>query len=425
MVKKLWFNLLLVLGIAAGWASAQSLVPIDPATVTNGHAYLMDNVGANVPDDSANNVNGNLVGSPQIVAGLNGNALKLNGTSDGVHIPDAATINTSVHQNKTIIVVFNCANVGKTEKQVVFEEGGSTRGISIYVHQGLVYAAGWNKADYTPQWTPGTFLSAPIGSNEWHAVAAVLRGGDAGQKDDKFEMWLDGKLIGKGPGGELRSRSDDTGVGTVRGQTMAHDAILNAGFWFEGLVDEIWILNQALAPDVLGAIGVSATKASDPVPANGATDVPRDVTVSWTPSESAGTHDVYWGTAFNDVNAASRADPKGVLVGQGQTATQYDPAGQLQYGQTYYWRIDEVNATADQTIFKGETWSFTVEPYGYPVKPVAATASSSQAGMGPEKTIDGSGLTGDLHGTVETTMWTSAGVPPNWIQYEFDRVYRL
>ncbi|MCU0917581.1 MAG: discoidin domain-containing protein, partial [Planctomycetes bacterium] len=32
---------------------------------------------------------------------------------------------------------------------------------------------------------------------------------------------------------------------------------------------------------------------------------------------------------------------------------------------------------------------------------------------------------GDLHGTVETTMWTSAGVPPNWIQYEFDRVYRL
>jgi hypothetical protein len=45
--------------------------------------------------------------------------------------------------------------------------------------------------------------------------------------------------------------------------------------------------------------------------------------------------------------------------------------------------------------------------------------------MGPEKTIDGSGLIGDLHGTEATTMWLSAGAQPNWIQYEFDRIYRL
>ena len=44
--------------------------------------------------------------------------------------------------------------------------------------------------------------------------------------------------------------------------------------------------------------------------------------------------------------------------------------------------------------------------------------------MGPEKTIDGSGMTGDLHG-IGTTMWLSAGTPPNWIQYEFDKVYKL
>jgi hypothetical protein len=45
--------------------------------------------------------------------------------------------------------------------------------------------------------------------------------------------------------------------------------------------------------------------------------------------------------------------------------------------------------------------------------------------MGPEKTIDGSGMTGDLHGTEATTMWTSTGVLPNWIQYQFDKVYKL
>jgi regulation of enolase protein 1 (concanavalin A-like superfamily) len=56
---------------------------------------------------------------------------------------------------------------------------------------------------------------------------------------------------------------------------------------------------------------------------------------------------------------------------------------------------------------------------------VAATASSAQAGMGPEKTIDGSGLTGDRHGVEATTMWLSTGAPPNWVQYEFDKVYKL
>ena len=45
--------------------------------------------------------------------------------------------------------------------------------------------------------------------------------------------------------------------------------------------------------------------------------------------------------------------------------------------------------------------------------------------MGPEKTIDGSGMTGDLHGTDGTTMWLSTAAQPNWIQYEFDQVYKL
>ncbi|MCU0913053.1 MAG: carbohydrate binding domain-containing protein [Planctomycetes bacterium] len=166
-------------------------------------------------------------------------------------------------------------------------------------------------------------------------------------------------------------------------------------------------------------------KADSPSPPDKATDVPRDAVLGWAPGEVAATHDVYFGTAVADVNAAGRTDQKGVLAGQGQAENAFDPAGLLAYGQTYYWRIDEVNKAPDNTIFKGDVWSFTVEPYGYPVKPVKATASSSQASMGPEKTIDGSGMTGDRHGTVETTMWLSLGAGPNWIQYEFDQVYPL
>ncbi|MCL5736031.1 MAG: discoidin domain-containing protein, partial [Actinobacteria bacterium] len=167
--------------------------------------------------------------------------------------------------------------------------------------------------------------------------------------------------------------------------------------------------------------------ASSPSPNDGATDVPRDVTLTWAVGKFAVAHDVYLGTGFADVNSAARTDAKGVLASQGQADATFAPAGVLAYGQTYYWRADEVNKPSDNQIFKGNVWSFTVEPYGYPIAPVAATASSSQPDMGPERTIDGSGMAGDLHGVDGTTMWLSdaAGPQPNWIQYEFDRAYKL
>ncbi|MBM4025581.1 MAG: DUF1349 domain-containing protein, partial [Planctomycetes bacterium] len=166
-------------------------------------------------------------------------------------------------------------------------------------------------------------------------------------------------------------------------------------------------------------------RASAPAPADGATDVPRDATLSWKAVEYPCTHDVYLGTTAADVDSATRANTKGVLLSRGQADTTFDPPGLLAYGRTYYWRIDEVNQSPDGTVAKGNVWSFTVEPYAYAVKPVSAIASSFQTDMGPAKTIDGSGLTGDLHGTAQTTMWMSTGALPNWIQYTFDKVYKF
>jgi hypothetical protein len=168
-------------------------------------------------------------------------------------------------------------------------------------------------------------------------------------------------------------------------------------------------------------------RATKPSPANGAQDVPRGTVLSWTAGAFADTQDVYLGTSATDVNTASRTSPLNVLAGQGQAESAYDPAGALEFGRTYFWRVDEVNAPPDSTITKGNVWSFTVEPYVYPIQNIIATAVSSYADQGPENTINGSGLTGDLHSTLDTTMWaTRMGVvPPVWIQYEFDKVYTL
>ncbi len=98
-----------------------------------------------------------------------------------------------------------------------------------------------------------------------------------------------------------------------------------------------WINNWYL-PTV--AADQTATK---PVPAGGATDVPRDVVLSWKAGPDVATHDVYFGASFADVNAATRSNPMGVLLSQDQTGTSFDVPDTLDFETTYYWRVDEVN----------------------------------------------------------------------------------
>ena len=160
-----------------------------------------------------------------------------------------------------------------------------------------------------------------------------------------------------------------------------------------------------------------------------AIDIPRNAVLSWTSPQMAPTHDVYFGTSFEDVNRADRDHPLDVLVSKGQTATTYDPPGLLDFGRTYYWRVDEIIAPLGSKICRGRLMQFTVEQFSYPITQITATASSSSLpSTGPMKTVDGSGLdaTTDMHGTGVTSTWISKkGQSPAWIQYEFDKVYTL
>ena len=137
----------------------------------------------------------------------------------------------------------------------------------------------------------------------------------------------------------------------------------------------------------------------------------------------AATHDVYFGTSFDDVN-----DGGETLVSQGQSAATFDPEGALEFGATYYWRVDEVNSAPDNTVFRGDVWSFTAEPFAYSVTNIVATTNAtSDVGAGPENTINGSGInSADQHSVESTDMWvTVPGQQSVYIQYEFDQVYKL
>jgi len=185
-----------------------------------------------------------------------------------------------------------------------------------------------------------------------------------------------------------------------------------------GEVISEWINNWFLDPEMPGAL----------TPGDGETDVLRTTALSWTPGKSAVAHDVYLGTSFDDVTDAGRTNPMDVLVSQGQDDTTYAIEGVLPFGQTYYWRIDEV--WSDGMIYKGDVWTFTVESEVYPIQNVTATSNTvpSATVQGPEKLVDGSGLDAqDQHSANTDDMW--AGTPnatePSYLQFEFDGVYKL
>ncbi|MDE0483737.1 MAG: hypothetical protein OXI67_14235 [Candidatus Poribacteria bacterium] len=205
--------------------------------------WTFDNGSAK--DTSKNAIHGKFVGNPISVAGIAGKAFEFDGKGDGIGLPDTPLINTGgPYTNRTVAAFFKCNNISLNEKQVIFQEGGATRGLCIYVHRGEAYVGGWNRAQYN--WD-GAWISEKIRSNRWHHVAVVIRNAADKVENGKLEMWLDGKLVGKDAGGQLHAHGNDTSIGYVTQKTIYHDGVedlSNVG-WFGGIIDEVIVYNSA------------------------------------------------------------------------------------------------------------------------------------------------------------------------------------
>jgi hypothetical protein len=259
--------------------------------------------------------------------------------------------------------------------------------------------------------TPGMMYSTRYYYRSWGSGATARTitiqgdGGHNGAFTDVIDVEIDG-------GGahylDYTFISDDANV-TMKFLTNDN----NNGVHLYGITNEVLPSGMAIKP----------------VPADKATDVYRDSVLSWTADDGAATHDVYFGASAADVEAATAADPMGVLVSAGQDETSFDP-GRLELGKTYFWRVDEIGGAPGFAVTKGMVWSFTAEPVSYALAGTAITATASSvslATMGPAKTIDGSGLNANgEHSTAGENMWLSAmNDAQPWIQYAFDKTYKL
>jgi hypothetical protein len=95
--------------------------------------------------------------------------------------------------------------------------------------------------------------------------------------------------------------------------------------------------------------------AREPSPADGATGVGPNMVLGWRAGRQASTHDVHLSS-----NRESVLD--GTAYAGSVTEANYD-AGALDLGETYYWRVDEVDEAQTPTTLEGELWNFATPDY--------------------------------------------------------------
>jgi hypothetical protein len=188
----------------------------------------------------------------------------------------------------------------------------------------------------------------------WHHVAGSFDG-------TQYNLYVDGKL--EATVATSGSISAGTAYYGCIGAHYKKDDERDPRRFFNGLIDDVRIYDRVLSESEVHYIFTfKPGMASVANPADGQTEVDRDVVLSWLPAETAVLHDVYFGADFNDVNDADPADTTGIYRGRQDTAF-YNPDEILQWETTYYWRIDEVNDTNPNSPWIGSVWSFAVGNY--------------------------------------------------------------
>jgi len=383
--------------------------PVDAELVAH---WKFDEGSGNIAHDTSGNGNdGTLENGTEWTAGKFGDAVQFDGTDDYVNIGNAD--NLSITDDLTFSMWVKISEyptswrnmlsklVDDQHNEFNFRYRDATTGQFYYGTGSAAIVLNWNPSEDLPLDT-------------WTHIAGVRKG------RAYLKLYFDGV--------EKRTKNITTDpVSTEANVAIGRQS--NARNYFNGVIDEVTIFTEALGEaEIQSAMSGPGNMelASKPNPANEAVDLPRDTSLGWEPGEFAVKHDVYFGTSIDNVNNASTDDGMGVLVGQGLDVNSFD-LDRLDLGKMYYWRVDEVNGAPDDTVFKGDVWSFTAEPVGYPIENVTATASSSLPGMGPENPVSTSGMdAANLHSAEQRDMWLSNSQPQGaWIEYEFDKIYKL
>ncbi|MHC4327715.1 MAG: LamG domain-containing protein, partial [Planctomycetota bacterium] len=332
-----------VLLLQAGFVFAQ---PPDDNTLA--YWKIDEGSGDFVEDSSANGNHGTVENATWTAdAKTGGWALEFNGQDARVAVPDSPSLHPATG-NITIgawIKVFSDPTGWPNAGAIVHKQGAYQWAVNA---NGALWLGVWgSRLESIGSWNFADHL------NEWHHVATTYD--NAAQH---AWIYVDGELNIEGTVG---AAIDPTTQGIWLGYKQDGDS------WFHGIIDEVRISDIVRSQDdiqasMLGSAGFPFSRG--PEPEDGTILESTWVNLKWRPGDFAVSHDMYFGTNFDDVNDGA----EGTFVGNLAVTFQAvgfpgfpAPEG-LQPGTSYYWRIDEVNDANAASPWKGEVWSFFVPP---------------------------------------------------------------
>jgi hypothetical protein len=337
--------------VLAGAAGVRAEIPRDPNLVIY---YSYETVGAIVPDESGKGHNGTVCGD--VSAAPSG--IKWYGAAefqgiwgptgysyldlDSPHYPAEDIPKSAI----TLAAWCNCRKTGQ-EHAIISCRGSDNTWV---VHPQI-------NNDGTFRWllrSPGgatIFNLNGVGSHGWEEW--LHYGGTYDSTTGKGILYINGEVcaqISVTPGQLIA----DWGTGARVGYNIDNARP------FTGLMDELYLFTRALSQDeindLLALEALPSEKASHPNPHNG-TELDTTTTVlEWLPGAYAISNDVYFGKSFEDVNNGAGDTFKGNQAGAQFTAAD------LEWGTTYYWRIDGVKPDDPNSPWKGDVWSFVLRP---------------------------------------------------------------
>jgi len=315
-------------GLAAGaWADLWGLAAGAWADLA-GYWKLDDGAGTTAVDSSGNGGDGTLEGNPQWVAGMIGGALEFDG-DDAVNCGDILPLTEGL----TIACWVNPAGLSGDNNWVARERC-------------YAFKSGGASLKFT---TPGvldhvaTDTTLEIGT--WQHVAVTF----APEQAEGAVFYLNGAEAQRLDASAINPGNEPFLIGNNEWDQF-----------YEGQIDEVRVYDHILSEaDILGAMfGEDYPFAIALAPKRDSMISVTATTLEWRAGEFAVSHDVYLGESLDEVEQAT--PDSGVFQGN-QAATEF-AAADLTPGQTYYWRIDEINDAEPNSPWKGEVWSFWVQP---------------------------------------------------------------
>jgi hypothetical protein len=200
-------------------------------------------------------------------------------------------------------------------------------------------------------------------------VYQIRPNSDGGVFGDATTDWVHLAVVSEGTSAQLYYQGAPVTTATLASDLFNVFAVgvnRNSSRWFAGTIDELRIYDHALTDaEILGTMeGKPFPFALNPTPADGALQEADWASLSWLPGSFAVSHDMYFGTGFDDVNSGA----EGTFVGNLGVTSQvvgfpgFPAPDGLEPGTTYYWRIDEVNDADPNSPWKGDIWSFSIPP---------------------------------------------------------------